>query len=266
MKVDETGMTALDIPSQRANLRNRLLVLGAISFVLAALVLPLDLPIARVARSGELPGDLRTLFRLSEAFSHGYGALLILIGVAVINRLPGRDIIFLAACTYLPGLVTSGIKISIARQRPGSFAGGLPDSVFDTFSGLGGVWTGDAALAFDRAVQSFPSGHTATAVGLAVGLSLRFPRGAWYFSLLAILAAWQRIDSQAHFPSDTLAAAGIALWCGALLSCWWPGVSHVGSPPADPRRIDGATEETAELPAADQPSFEQETRDLRHSA
>ena len=208
----------------------RLILFGLAAFGLAVAMLPLDLPIAQLARSGKIPGDLKTIFRLAEAFSHGYGALLILIGIVIINRLPKLDTFALIACTFLPGLIVNAIKVTVARQRPGSFTDQLPDSVFETFAGWGGVWTGETEMAFNRAFQSFPSGHTATAVGLAVGLSLRVPRGAWYFSLLALLSAAQRIDSGAHFPSDTFAAAGIACWCGALIAGAWPRQTTIVTP------------------------------------
>jgi membrane-associated phospholipid phosphatase len=50
---------------------------------------------------------------------------------------------------------------------------------------------------------------------LAIGLAGCYPHGRWLFGLFALLAALQRIECSAHFPSDTLAGAAVAcLWCG----------------------------------------------------
>ena len=74
-----------------------------------------------------------------------------------------------------------------------------------------GVGTHEQAVELGRrAIQSFPSGHTATAVGLAFGLAWLYPRGRWLFAVFALLAAAQRVGSSAHYVSDTLAAAAMA--------------------------------------------------------
>jgi membrane-associated phospholipid phosphatase len=74
----------------------------------------------------------------------------------------------------------------------------------------------DLRTALDGNLQSFCSGHTATAVGLAISLSFFYPRGRWLFALFAALAATQRLESQAHYLSDTFAAAAVAFLCAAV--------------------------------------------------
>ena len=61
------------------------------------------------------------------------------------------------------------------------------------------------------ASQSFPSAHTATAVGLAISLAYVYPAARWLFCVLPLLVAYQRMDSGAHFLSDVL--------CGAAVGC-----------------------------------------------
>jgi membrane-associated phospholipid phosphatase len=58
--------------------------------------------------------------------------------------------------------------------------------------------------------QSFPSGHTAAAVGLALGLCWVYPKGRLLFPLLAMLVACERINDGAHFLSDTLCGAAVS--------------------------------------------------------
>ncbi len=90
----------------------------------------------------------------------------------------------------------------------------------DTFRVASSQTENSAPLSFwDARQRSFPSGHAATAWGLAMGLSLAFPRASWIFGMLAISASVQRLTSGAHFPSDVLAGAVLAfLCCAALLS------------------------------------------------
>ena len=63
----------------------------------------------------------------------------------------------------------------------------------------------------------FPSGHAATAAALAVALTALYPRGRWLFAGFAVLAAAQRIDVTAHYPSDVLAGAAVACAVGGTI-------------------------------------------------
>jgi undecaprenyl-diphosphatase len=71
---------------------------------------------------------------------------------------------------------------------------------------------------YGHALQSFPSAHAATAVGLAIGLSALHPRGRWLFAAFALLAVVQRIEAQAHFSSDVLAGAAVGCAAAAAVS------------------------------------------------
>ena len=70
---------------------------------------------------------------------------------------------------------------------------------------------------WDHPLQSFPSGHTATAVGLTVGLIRLYPHGRHLFVALAVLAASQRMAASAHYLSDTVAGAAIGLFFAAVV-------------------------------------------------
>ncbi|HBE71417.1 MAG TPA: hypothetical protein DDW52_25000 [Planctomycetaceae bacterium] len=73
---------------------------------------------------------------------------------------------------------------------------------------------------WDSRQRSFPSGHSATAWGLAIGLCLAFPRASGVLVFVATLASIQRISSGAHYPSDVLAGAAIAcFWATVILWC-----------------------------------------------
>ena len=120
-------------------------------------------------------------------------------------------------CLYVPrvallafssGILADLCKLLVTRYRPKYFD--LSNPAVDSFIGIPGN-VGDSEL------QSFPSGHTATAVGLALALSSLYPRGRVLFAMLAVLAASQRILFDHHFLSDTLAGAGIACIVAAVI-------------------------------------------------
>ena len=128
-----------------------------------------------------------------------------------------RKLPALAALAYGAGLLADCVKLLVIRTRPGISE--LATSAQATFLGWRPLMDLPLAPGQSKSLyQSFPSGHTATAVGLAIGLSLAYPRGRWFFAALAILAASQRIFDGHHFLSDTLAGACIAFgWCGLVL-------------------------------------------------
>src|SRR5207253_2508454 len=95
----------------------------------------------------------------------------------------------------------------IARQRPAEMD--LAKSAIETFL----TWLPAKHL---HQTQSFPSAHTATTVGLAIGLSFLYPRGKWLFVALSVLAGIQRMQSQSHYLSDVLAGAVIGSIFGLM--------------------------------------------------
>jgi membrane-associated phospholipid phosphatase len=64
-------------------------------------------------------------------------------------------------------------------------------------------------------MNSFPSGHAATALSLALALSLLFPRYRIPLFFFGLLVAISRTVTTAHFLSDTVAGA----WIGIVTVC-----------------------------------------------
>ena len=64
---------------------------------------------------------------------------------------------------------------------------------------------------FDESVRSFPSGHAATAVAMAIGLTYVYPKGKPLFLLMASLAALQRLVVGAHYLSDILVSFSLTM-------------------------------------------------------
>ena len=189
-----------------------LLLAAGVLLALASAALAVDMPLARAVAALDIPYDFRHFVRLGEAFGWGGTVGLIILAAAILDPRGWRIVPRLAVLSFGSGLLADGVKLIIARRRP--VMTDLDSSVWETFLG----WR--AAMSqtdlHDDAVQSFPSGHAATATGLAVALAILYPRGRWLFAGLALLAALQRIEVEAHYLSDVLAGAAVGCLVGAL--------------------------------------------------
>lgn len=65
---------------------------------------------------------------------------------------------------------------------------------------------------------SFPSGHAAASMSVALGYGVTFPMGAVPLLLLAGLVGFSRIRLGVHYPSDVLAGQLIAAVTAGVLS------------------------------------------------
>jgi membrane-associated phospholipid phosphatase len=106
------------------------------------------------------------------------------------------------------GLVADLLKMCVVRIRPRAFS--LAGNVWETF----GHWLPLNHVASD--FESFPSGHTAAAVGLSAALIWLYPRGRWLFISFALLAGGQRLSSTSHFLSDVTWGAAVGTFAASL--------------------------------------------------
>ncbi len=197
----------------------------AILFVAAAVsALGVDLPLARIAAAQDVAGDLSRMLAISEVFAHGCGVIMILVTAAALDPANRPRLVRVSVCAFGAGGAVQIIKHLVSRVRP--YAYDLSGDVFGTFW-LHGASSADSSSTamIGPVVQSFPSGHSATAVGLAFGLAWLYPRGRWLFVLFAAMAAAQRVQFSAHFLSDTLAGAAI----GSLIAGVCLGERGIGA-------------------------------------
>lgn len=176
--------------------------------------LALDMSVARYVSLIGMPGDVRKLFSVSEVFAHGFGVALILLTVAVLDPRKRYRLPRVMWCAFGAGLGAQLAKNFFPRLRPQVCD--LTCTAWQTFVGSGATAYAHTQQLATRDIQSFPSGHSATAVGLAIGLAWLYPRGRWLFALFAVLAMAQRLESTAHFLSDTLAGAALACLLAAV--------------------------------------------------
>lgn len=166
-----------------------------------------DLEISQLATSIKIPGDVRKAIHLSEAFAHFSGVVVILGTLLIVDTKNRERLIQACMLVTASGAVSNAAKYIIPRYRPHSLdKASIP--IQTSWETWGVPWSGSW---FEEAVRSFPSGHSATAVALAIALSFMYPRGRWVFAVLAFMACLQRLVSGAHFLSDIMAGSDIAV-------------------------------------------------------
>lgn len=190
-------------------------------FLLAsAASLRIDIQLLEVFKQKQLPAliqrPLDEWLEICESFGHGFGAFLIVIAVWVLSPGSRRYWPWMLGSCWGSGMLANAVKALVRRTRPRDFDLAI-GSVWKTFS---------QAASPGMPMQSFPSAHTATAVGLAVMLSTLFPRGRWFFSMMAALVGMQRIVSVSHFPSDVFAGAFVGWLMGTACSTLMFESSH----------------------------------------
>jgi lipid A 4'-phosphatase len=177
-----------------------------------------------------------TVFALAFAALHWGGALPRLRPLAAPMRALSAVPAFLFAAVAVSGLAVDLLKVAIGRTRPKLlFAAHLYG--FDGFALRPDYW-------------SFPSGHTATIVALAAALTILWPRHVLFYAFFAAIVALGRVVVGAHYPSDVMAGAFIAVVtthyvavlfarAGIDLAAARGGIA-VGAPPWPCRRLGGS--------------------------
>jgi membrane-associated phospholipid phosphatase len=194
---------------------SRQLICGSFFAVMAALALSIDRTVAIWFQEHQLHGELARLIRLAEIFGWGGGAAIIILTATQLDPRGWRIVLRLAIHSLGAGLSADTIKLFIARTRP--FETNHAASVYDTFvAALPLINAESLKGGYGHHVQSFPSAHAATAVGLAIALSHFYPRGRWLFAIFAALAMLQRLDAHAHYLSDVVAGAALAFFIAAI--------------------------------------------------
>lgn len=180
--------------------------------LLAAAVpaLAIDVPVAAAFRAWNQTSGVRSylgLFGMFETFGHGLGVIVLTLAIHQLDPKRRWAIPRVLTCALAAGLAADLVKLLVFRMRP--YDCPLVGSVWTTFGAWFPLWNAGSSG------QSFPSAHTATAVGFAAALCWLYPQGRWLFSILAALVGCQRIVCGAHFPSDVL--VGAATGCVASL-------------------------------------------------
>jgi len=191
-------------PSRRPGIQawRWLVVLGL--FVAAALfaLYVLDGPVAVYTLNHSPPELFAELLAVAEPFGNGLGVLLIALLIWRLNPSSIQKVPRLLTMALGAGLSADLLKLVVTRWRPmsGQFDPAHAATSFASWFPLLGV---------PSAEQSFPSAHTATAMGLALALCWLYPRGRVVFLAAPLLVGLQRIAYGSHFASDVCVGAAI---------------------------------------------------------
>ena len=200
----------LDDDQLQQRSRNQRLQLFGVPLLLllaAGASLSIDIRVATHFKQVTYPKLVAELLNNAEPFGHGLGACAIIAAVVLLDPEKRSRIGWLVGGSLGAGALASAAKMLVARSRPRAFDL-LNGDVWDTFGG----WLPSER---NTGLQSFPSSHTVTAVGLAVVLAAWYPRGRWLFATLAVLVGMNRIQCLAHFPSDVFAGAALGWLAGS---------------------------------------------------
>lgn len=193
-----------------------LLLSGAATFVV-------DLPVSQWMHTHQGLKVLHQPLQVVEGLGDSTGVILVLVTLYLVARERRRELFRMLSCVLAAGLCADLVKICIARTRPRSYPGtGLLDlhSFFDTFQGWFPFWNSGTLLISSK-YQSFPSAHTATGAALAVALTRLYPQAGWWFGFLASAVALQRVETGAHYLSDTCFGGAV----GVLVAITFQGGS-----------------------------------------
>ena len=195
---------------RRTGMRRTLLALAVSLACLGGLAFSIDLDTARWCKTGHIPREVMRFLNFSEVFGHGLGVATLLLAAVVLDpSLAGRR--------ATPRFGRLPLSPDCARMIAATFAGGILANVVKEVSALATFGNTMAThITSHSDINSFPSGHAATAAGLAAALSWKYPRGVWLFGGLAASVAMQRVASSAHYPSDVLLGAALGLACATI--------------------------------------------------
>jgi membrane-associated phospholipid phosphatase len=109
---------------------------------------------------------------------------------------------FISLSALISGLLVNILKLFFARFRPVEY--------FE-FGNYGMTWLGRG---YD--IASFPSGHSATALGVAAAVALLFPRYRYPVLIYGALVTFSRVVVTKHYLSDVLVGG----YVGVLVSVY----------------------------------------------
>lgn len=186
-----------------------LLVLGIITFAF-------DLPVSQWMHTHQGLKGLHQPLQVIEGLGDSTGVAIVLVTLYLVSVARRRELLRVVVSVLTAGLAADFVKLFVARTRPRSYPGrGLLDlqSVTETFYGwFPFLQTG--TLLIDSKYQSFPSAHSATGAALAIGLTRLYPQAGWWFGCLAVGVALQRVETGAHYLSDTCFGGAIGVLVG----------------------------------------------------
>jgi membrane-associated phospholipid phosphatase len=176
------------------------------------------------SRAPVIEGILALLKRMGE------GSFVVVVGVTMLVLGPARrgQVLALGLAVAVAFLVGQALlKPAIGKLRPGAE---LTAADVERLVAKGGSMTvaegkqrNDGSALFLPPFSgrhrdlAFPSGHAALAFAAFTVLGRAFPRGRWWFLLLACAVAASRVLVGEHFLSDVVAGGGVGYACARAI-------------------------------------------------
>lgn len=189
---------------RRPNVVAAVVLAAAIAFTL------LDRPVIRTV--SDWPAAVQVLFTWITELGHSakylYASAAAFLVFRFVVRRPrwSRAGALVFGAIFVPGVLINVLKVLIGRVRPHLL---IEEQ----------QW-GFVPMTFDYDTSSMPSGHSSTIFGLALALSVLFPRWRMLWFGLAAVVALSRVITAAHYPSDVIVGAYIGLTFGAAWAKW----------------------------------------------
>jgi undecaprenyl-diphosphatase len=140
--------------------------------------------------------------KLGEGWVPALAGIVLSLWFAWLNRpVVAARIFFVGLACELTGLAGLILRILIGRTRP----------LAHVPQGFYGVWYHGHLIIGKYDFSAFPSGHAATAVGLAAAAWLVHRGWGAVAGVYALAVMWSRIALQCHHLSDVVASAALAL-------------------------------------------------------
>jgi membrane-associated phospholipid phosphatase len=150
--------------------------------------------------------DLRREARAVEQFGQVISSILVIVLIWQLDPARRRYLPAIAATFIVTAGVVTVMKHTVGRARPAA--------------GEAGEFRSEPPGAeMDAKAESFPSGHSASAVATAVVLTALYPRGRYVFWTLALSVAALRFVNNAHWLSDVV--AGVAVGYVTARAMWY---------------------------------------------
>ncbi|MEI6071976.1 MAG: phosphatase PAP2 family protein [Verrucomicrobiae bacterium] len=139
-----------------------------------------------------------------------------LIAAKLLNKRRWARIIAAAMiASTLSGIVANASRLTTGRTRPRESP--------RIEQGFYGPWHDGKLLVGDPAYNSFPSGHAATAFGLAAVILYASPAAGIFAIAAAGLVAWSSIALGAHHPSDVIVSVILSMAVAWFVWRWMRG-------------------------------------------
>ncbi len=147
--------------------------------------------------------------KIGEGWAPAAAGIFFALVFLIINRPSvAAKIFFVVLTCELTGLAATILRVLFGRTRPLNH---------DVPPGFYGVWHDGHWIAGKFTFSSFPSGHAATAAGLAVAVWLVHRGWGLMAMLYAVAVMWSRIALQCHHLSDVVASTLLSIPLAILL-------------------------------------------------